>query len=452
MSQIVNPSNLEVIAEPTVTPVERIDEVVERATRAQRQWAGLPQRRRIEALRRLAELIRADAETLAQVETANVGKPIGDSRGEVAMVADTFDYYAGAIDKSFGDTIPVDGGLDFTVREPIGVVTVIAPWNFPLVIAAWNIAPALACGNAVIVKPAELTPLSVLELERIFAQVDLPDGLFQVVHGPGSTVGAALTEHPGVGKISFTGSTQTGQTIMRASAGTMKRLTLELGGKSAAVVFADADLERAASASTGAVFGNSGQDCCARSRVLVQRDVYDEFVALFVAATSTFTVGDPLDSTTAMGPLVSAPHLDKVRSFLDPALDIVAPVPGPSGPGHWMAPHLVLDPPREHRIVREEIFGPVVAVLPFDDEQDAIALANDTIFGLSGSIWTRDLGRAIRVARGLESGSISVNSSTSVRLQTPFGGFKQSGFGRELGMAAMDGYTELKNVFISTAE
>jgi len=452
MTQIVNPSTLAVIAEPETTPVERIDEIVLRARKAQRAWASLPMRRRIDSLRRVAELVRANAEDLAQIETANVGKPIGDSRGEVGMTADTFDYYAGAIDKTFGDTIPVDGGLDFTVREPIGVVAVIAPWNFPLAIAAWNIAPALACGNAVIVKPAELTPLSVLRLEAIIAEADLPEGLFQVVTGAGSKVGAALTEHPGVGKISFTGSTETGQTIMRSAAGTMKRFTLELGGKSASVIFADADLDKAAAASTGAVFGNSGQDCCARSRVLVQRDAYDEFVSLFAKATAELSVGDPLDPSTSMGPLVSAQHLDKVGSFLDPALDIVSPVPAPAGPGHWMGPHLVLAPPRDHRVVRDEIFGPIVAVLPFDDEQDAIALANDTIFGLSGSVWTRDLGRAVRVARGLETGSISVNSSTSVRVQTPFGGFKQSGMGRELGMAAMDGYTELKNVFISTAE
>jgi aldehyde dehydrogenase (NAD+)/betaine-aldehyde dehydrogenase len=452
MSQIVNPSTLAVIAEPEATPVERIDEVVRRARRAQREWAGLSLRRRIDSLRRIAELVRANAEELAQIETANVGKPLGDSRGEVGMTADTFDYYAGAIDKTFGDTIPVDGGLDFTVRESIGVVAVIAPWNFPLAIAAWNIAPALACGNAVIVKPAEITPLSVLLFERVIAEADLPDGLFQVVVGTGSKVGSALTEHPGVGKISFTGSTETGQTIMRSAAGTMKRFTLELGGKSAAVVFADADLEKAAAASTGAVFGNSGQDCCARSRVLVQREAYDEFVALFAKATSALTVGDPLDPATSMGPLVSAPHLEKVSSFLDSSLDIVAPVSAPSGAGHWMAPHLVLDPPRDHRVVREEIFGPIVAVLPFDGEQDAIALANDTVFGLSGSIWTRDIGRAIRVARGMETGSLSVNSSTSVRLQTPFGGFKQSGMGRELGMTAMDGYTELKNVFVSTVD
>lgn len=451
MAQIVNPSTLETIASPTETPLARIDEIVARAQRAQRSWAMLPQGRRIDGLRRIAALVREHAEELAQIETANVGKPIGDSRGEVGMTADTFDYYAGAIDKTYGDTIPVDGGLDVTVREPIGVVAVIAPWNFPLAIASWNIAPALACGNAVIVKPADLTPLSVLRLEELIAQADLPDGLFQVVVGPGSKVGNALTEHPGVGKISFTGSTSTGQAVMRSAAGTMKRLTLELGGKSASVVFADADLDRAAAASTGAVFGNSGQDCCARSRILVQREAYDAFVERFTAATAALVVGDPLDPATAMGPLVSASHLAKVESFLEPDLNILAPTTNPDRPGHWMSPHLVLDPPHDHRVVREEIFGPIVAVIPFTDEAEAITLANDTIFGLSGSVWTSDVGRAIRVARGLETGSISVNSSTSVRLQTPFGGFKQSGMGRELGMAALDGYTELKNIFISTA-
>jgi aldehyde dehydrogenase (NAD+)/betaine-aldehyde dehydrogenase len=450
MTQIINPATLAVIAEPAETPVEAIDDIVARARRAQQEWVRLPQRSRIDALRRIAGLVRDSLEEIALVETANVGKPIGDSRGEVGMTADTFDYYAGAVDKFFGQTIPVDGGMDFTVREPIGVVAVIAPWNFPLAIASWNIAPALACGNAVIVKPAEATPLSILKFEEIIREAGLPEGLFQVVIGRGSVVGQALTEHPWVGKISFTGSTETGQSVMRAAAGTMKRLTLELGGKSASVVFADADLARAAAASTGAVFGNSGQDCCARSRVLVERSAYDEFVRLFAEATGRMTVGDPMDESTAMGPLVSASHLAKVSSFLDDSLEVVAPASTPSTSGHWMAPHIVLDPPRDHRVVREEIFGPIVAVLPFDTEEEAIALANDTIFGLSGSVWTRDVGRALRVARGIETGSVSVNSSTSVRLQTPFGGFKQSGMGRELGMAAMDGYTELKNIFVST--
>ncbi len=451
MTQIINPATLNVIAEPRETPIEAIEAIVARAQRAQRTWVRLPQSHRIDALRRVAVAVRSNLEDLALLETANVGKPIGDSRGEVGMVADTFDYYAGAVDKYYGNTIPVDGGLDFTVREPIGVVAVIAPWNFPLAIASWNIAPALACGNAVIVKPAEMTPLSILKFEEIIREVDLPDGLFQVVTGRGSVVGQALTEHPGVGKISFTGSTETGQTVMRTAAGTMKRLTLELGGKSASVVFADADLALAAQASTGAVFGNSGQDCCARSRVLVERSAYDDFVALFSEATGRLVVGDPMNEGTSMGPLVSAAHLAKVGSFLDGSLNILSPAANQEAPGHWMAPHIVLDPPRDHRVVREEIFGPIVAILPFDTEEDAIALANDTIFGLSGSVWTRDIGRSLRVARGMETGSISVNSSTSVRIQAPFGGFKQSGMGRELGMAAMDGYTETKNIFISTA-
>ncbi|MFC6239315.1 aldehyde dehydrogenase family protein [Longivirga aurantiaca] len=450
MSLIVNPSTLAVIAELRDTPLALVDDVVERAQRAQRTWARLPQRSRIDGLRRIAELVRANSEELARIETSNVGKPIGASRAEVSMVADTFDYYAGAIDKFFGQTIPVDGGMDFTVHEPIGVVAVIAPWNFPLAIAAWNVAAAIACGNSVIVKPAEITPLSICKFGELISNADLPDGLFQVVLGKGPIVGTALTEHPGIGKISFTGSTETGQTIMRSAAGTMKRVTLELGGKSAAVIFEDADLERVAVESTGAVFGNSGQDCCARSRILVERGAYDEFVKLFTSATGSMVVGDPLDAATTMGPLVSGNHLDKVESFLDIELDVVAPTEAPTGPGHWMSPHIVLNPPRDHRVVREEIFGPIVTIIPFDDEADAITLANDTIFGLSGSVWTRDVGRAIRVSRGLETGSISVNSSTSVRLQAPFGGFKQSGMGRELGMTALDGYTELKNIFIST--
>jgi len=357
-------------------------------------------------------------------------------------------YFAGWADKIQGKTIPIPGNyLCYTRLEPVGVVGQIIPWNFPLLMQAWKLGPALACGNTVVLKPAELTPLSAVRLGELCLQAGIPAGVVNVLVGKGSVVGQRLIEHPDVAKIAFTGSTEVGRLVMQGAAGTIKRVTLELGGKSANVVFADADLERAAAAAPYAVFDNAGQDCCARSRILVQRSVYDRFLDLLVDATSGVKVGDPAEESTEMGPLVSAAQRETVASFVegDPAFrgDV------PSGPGYWY-PCTIVEATNDDRVAREEVFGPVVAVIPFEDEADAVRISNDTPYGLSGSIWTRDGARALRVARALETGVISVNSNSSVRVQTPFGGFKQSGFGRELGMQALDGYSEVKTVFFST--
>ncbi|MGB2711778.1 MAG: aldehyde dehydrogenase family protein, partial [Conexibacter sp.] len=389
-------------------------------------------------------------EELAQAEMRNVGKPIRDARGEVGLVVELLHYYAGAIDKFGGQTIPVAGGIDMTFREPLGVVGVIVPWNFPLAIASWKLVPALACGNAVVVKPAELTPLTALLLAEILAEAGFPDGVVNVVTGAGSVVGRRLAEHEHVARIAFTGSTEVGRGVMAAAAGTIKRVTLELGGKSANVVFADADLERAAEQAPGAVFGNAGQDCCARSRILVQREAYDRFLELFVAATARFAVGDPADEATQMGPLISQSQRELVASYVDG--DVAYAQPLERVQGFWYPPTILAPVANGDRVAREEVFGPVAAVIPFADEAEAVRLANDTPYGLSGSIWTRDGARALRVARAIESGALSINSNTSLRVATPFGGFKQSGLGRELGMAAMEANTELKNVYYATGE
>ncbi len=448
VNSVINPATEQVIAEFPTAGVADADAAIGRASSAQREWVALSLSARRDGMLAIAAMVEANLEELAQLESSDVGKPISDARGEVAMVAECFRYYAGAVDKILGETIPVDGGVDMTFREPMGVVAVIAPWNFPLPIASWNIAPALAAGNSVIVKPADITPLSTRRFGELVAALALPPNLVQVLCGPGRVVGKVLTSHPGVAKVSFTGSTATGQDVMRSAADTMKRITLELGGKSANIVFADADMERAISAAPGAVFGNTGQDCCARSRILVERKAFDDFVSGFVTASAALRIGDPSDDATQLGPLVSRGHHNKVSSFITD--DAVLAGQAPDGPGFWMAPHVVVDPDLSSRVVTDEIFGPVAAVIPFDTEDEAIRLANGTIYGLSGSIWTSDLGRAFRVARAVESGTLSVNSNSSVRLQTPFGGFKQSGFGRELGLEAINGYTELKNVFIST--
>jgi betaine-aldehyde dehydrogenase len=392
-------------------------------------------------------LVEENSEELARIESQNVGKPISGARAEVGMVAQVFHFYAGAVDKHYGETIPVAGGVDVTFREPLGVVGLIVPWNFPLNISSWKLGPSLACGNTVVLKPAELTPLSALRLGELCLEAGIPEGVVNVVAGKGSVVGQRLVEHPDVAKIGFTGSTEVGRSVMRSAAETVKRVTLELGGKSANVVFADADLERAAAAAPYAVFDNAGQDCCARSRILVQRAAYDRFVELLVDATRNVRVGDPADDATEMGPLISAAHRESVASFV-PARPLYRG-DVPDGAGFWFPCTLVEAAPGD-RIARDEVFGPVAAIIPFEDEADAVRIANDSPYGLSGSIWTRDGARALRVARAVESGVLSVNSNSSVRPSTPFGGMKQSGFGRELGMHALDGYSEVKNVFIST--
>ncbi|MFN2488677.1 MAG: aldehyde dehydrogenase [Actinomycetota bacterium] len=448
MSTVINPATEETIEELAPARPEDVDRAVEAARRAWPAWRDVAPADRARLLRRVADAVESHAEELARLETRNVGKPIGDSRAEAGMVAEVFHYYAGAIDKHHGATIPVAGGVDCTFREPLGVVGLITPWNFPMNIASWKLAPALACGNTVVLKPAEITPLTSLRLAEIAAEAGVPDGVVNVVVGPGSTVGQRLVEHRDVRKIAFTGSTEVGRKVMQGASETIKRVTLELGGKSANLVFADADLEAAARAAPPAVFGNAGQDCCARSRILVEGSVLDRFMDLLIAATAELRVGDPEEDDTEMGPLVSAEQRDKVASYVDDNVAFTGEAP--QGRGFWYPPTLLAPVSNDDRAARDEIFGPVACVIPFEDEADAIRIANDTPYGLSGSIWTRHGGRALRVARAIESGVLSINSNTSVRPATPFGGFKQSGFGRELGMPALDGYSEVKNVFIST--
>ncbi|CAB4928499.1 unannotated protein [freshwater metagenome] len=447
---VVEPATGRAMAEiPEATP-EDVDRAVERAGSAFRAWRDVAPSDRARLLLRLADAIEAELEDLAVLEARNAGHPIASARGEIGMVAATFRYFAGGVERHLGDTIPVAGGVAMTFREPLGVVGLITPWNFPLPIASWKLAPALAAGNCAILKPAELTPLSAIELERIALEAGIPEGVLQVLAGPGPTVGQRLVEHPGVAKIAFTGSTRVGAGIQRAAAGTIKRVTLELGGKSANVVFADADLEAAAAAAPGAVFDNAGQDCCARSRILVQRSAVDRFLELLEPAVQAFTVGDPLGADVAMGPLISAAHRDRVASFVPDDAPVAFRGTAPEGDGFWFPPTVLCPVDPASPAAREEIFGPVVAVVPFDDEADAIAKANDSIYGLSGSIWTRDGGKALRVARRIESGVLSINSNSSVRVSTPFGGFKQSGIGRELGPHAMEAYSELKTVYYAT--
>jgi acyl-CoA reductase-like NAD-dependent aldehyde dehydrogenase len=449
MTVVVNPATEETIAEVPAASAEDADRGVEAARRAFPGWRSVAPADRARLLRRLAGLVEEHGEELARLETRNVGKPIADSRGEVAMVAEVFYFYSGAVDKHHGETIPVAGGVDLTFREPLGVVGLIVPWNFPIAIASWKLGPALACGNTVVLKPAELTPLTAIRLGELALEAGLPEGVLNVLPGSGAVVGRRLVEHPDVAKIGFTGSTEVGRSVMAGAAGTIKRVTLELGGKSANIVFADADLEAAAASAPVAVFGNAGQDCCARSRILVERGAYDRFVELLVQATGEIRVGDPEDETTEMGPLISAEQREKVSSYADG--NVVFRGNSPDDRGFWF-PCTLVEATNEDRVAREEVFGPVAALIPFEGEGEAVRIANDTPYGLSGSIWTRDGARALRVARAVETGVLSVNSNTSVRVATPFGGFKQSGFGRELGMHAMDGYSEVKNVYIATGE
>jgi acyl-CoA reductase-like NAD-dependent aldehyde dehydrogenase len=449
MLTVVEPATEEPLAELPHAGTEETDAAVERAKAAFPAWRAVAPGERARMLRAIAAGIAGRHEALARMEARNVGKPIADARGEIGMVIDTFEYYAGAPERLLGDTIPVAGGVDMTFREPLGVVGLIVPWNFPLPIACWKVAPALAAGNTIVLKPAELTPLTAIELEKIVLEAGLPEGVLNVVVGPGRVVGERLVEHPDVAKVAFTGSTAVGRRIGQLASQSIKRVTLELGGKSANLIFADADLEAAAQSAPLAVFGNAGQDCCARSRILVERPALDRFMAAFEASVKALRVGDPLDEQTQMGPLISADQREKVGSYLEDGVAVAFRGSAPEGPGYWFAPTVLCPVANDDRAARDEIFGPVAAVIPFEDEEAGIRLANDTIYGLSGSIWTRDGARALRVARALDTGTLSINSNTSVRVGTPFGGFKQSGVGRELGPHALDYYTELKNVFVA---
>ena len=427
---------------------EGTDDAIALAQKAQRDWFARSPAERAEVLRSFAEAVGAEVETLAALEVRNSGHPISQARWEAGHVRDVLNYYAAAPERLAGKQIPVAGGLDVTFHEPLGVVGVITPWNFPMTIASWGFAPALAAGNAVVLKPAEWTPLSSLRLAALGREAGLPEGLFQVLAGKGSVVGERLVTHPSVRKVVFTGSTEVGKHIMRQAADQLTRVTLELGGKSANIVFADADVDLAAASAPSSVFENAGQDCCARSRILVQDSVYERFMEGLEASVKAYRVGDPTLEDTEMGPLVTKAHLDSVSAYLDDA-NVAFRGSAPEGPGNWFAPTVVVANSADDRCMKEEIFGPIVAVHPFRDEDEAIALANATDYGLSGSIWTRDVGRVIRVARGVESGNLSVNSHSSVRYSTPFGGFKHSGYGRELGPDAPLHFTEEKNVFIS---
>ncbi|MEX3655783.1 aldehyde dehydrogenase family protein [Mycolicibacterium fortuitum] len=447
-SQVVNPATEEVLRTVDLLDVGAVDDAVARAAAAQRAWARLAPAERAAALRAFAAVVDAHIDELAALEVANSGHPIGQAEWEAGHVRDVLQFYAAAPERLSGKQIPVAGGLDVTFNEPLGVVGIITPWNFPMTIAAWGFAPALAAGNAVVLKPAEWTPLTTMRLGELAVESGLPVGLFQVLPGKGSVVGERFVTHPGVRKVVFTGSTEVGTRVMAGAAAQVKRVTLELGGKSANIVFDDCDLEKAAATAPYGVFDNAGQDCCARSRILVQRSVYDRFMELLEPAVKGVAVGDPTARETEMGPLVSRPHWESVSSYVPDDAPVAFRGSAPEGRGFWFPP-TVLTPQRTDRTVTEEIFGPVVTVLPFEDEADAIALANDTPYGLSGSIWTDNLSRAMRVSRAVESGNLSVNSHSSVRYNTPFGGFKQSGLGRELGPDAPLSFTETKNVFFA---
>jgi acyl-CoA reductase-like NAD-dependent aldehyde dehydrogenase len=445
---VVNPATEKPVTEVPLASVEETDTLIEKAHEAFPAWRDVAPGERARLLRRFASLVDAAVEELAEIEVRNAGHTWGNATWEAGNVRDCLNYYSAAPERLFGRQIPVPGGIDVTFHEPLGVVGVIVPWNFPMPILGWGVAPALAAGNTVVVKPAELTPLTAIRIGELARDAGLPEGVLTVIPGKGSVVGERFVTHPLVRKVCFTGSTEVGKRIMAGCAEQVKRCTLELGGKSANVIFADADLAAAAAAAPYAVFDNAGQDCCARSRILVERSAYDDFLGLLEPAVRGMAVLDPADRSSEMGPLISAHQRSSVQAYVD-QVEVAFTGPAPDGPGFWVPPTVVLADSPDERIWREEVFGPVVAVMPFDDEADAVAKANDTEYGLSGSIFTGDVGRALRVARGVQAGNLSVNSNSAVRYWTPFGGFKQSGLGRELGPDAPHAFTEEKNVFIA---